>query len=117
MSLPKHLNLNGKSYSGAGFHAFVGNLSSEPTFIRIAYKRDKDARWKLSGRMSLSIAGIYIDKLTRSMSRGEGYVHFLHDMKTHQRESVRERLKRRRVFNERRRELRAVENLPTFGMF
>ena len=67
--------------------------------------------------MPLSVAGAYIDKLVRSMSRGEGYAHFLHDMKTHHRESIRVRLPRHRARMARARELKAVEDLPTFGMF
>lgn len=116
LSLQEHYELK-KGHSGGGIHAYLCESRRGNGLHRIAYCTDKMKRWKLGGPIGRSAAEVMIDKLHRDVQRGNGYIYFIHDVRTQQRENILIRFQKHRQRQAERREMMEVESLPNFGLF
>jgi hypothetical protein len=83
----------------------------------VAYRTVKMDRWKVSAPCGQAAWQATINILQRRMMRGEGFHYFIHEVRTHQRQTMQKRWIKHRKAMEMRRERAALMAVPTFGMF
>lgn len=117
MALPSKAWTVHAGSSGGGLHLWLCSSERKPDVLRLIYRTDQMGRYKLGPVVSEDRGKIMLEKLRYDQRQGSGVNPTLHMIRTAHREQIKPRLTKHRQELRRSREMAAIRQLPSYGLF